>query len=281
MVPGAQRAWGMVGDTVTAQSGNPPYTFTATTAGNTITGQFVSGRSRGRGVQFTLAADCNSFTGGKISNDASAPPPPWPGTRTGCSWAGTWNTSLGTLTLTQEGKDVAGVYRNAQTQLNFKGTASGRSMSGEWVPMLGDHLGLNVTNISPNCSSFDGTLSTPSIKTWSGTLAQPAAPPTATAAATSTATPRVCNWTGTWDTAYGALTLTQSGTTLTGTYGANKLNATVTGSSANGKWSTASASGSLQFTMAAGCNAFTGTWGYGTASSGAGDWNGTRTTTKQ
>lgn len=280
---------GVVGDATSALSGGSPARFTGTTSGNTLTGQWVSGRgvTIGRGLQLTLAADCNSFAGSEINNDPTAPPPPWLGTRTGCSWTGTWNTSIalngqrGTLTLTQEGRDVTGVYRDNQVQLTFKGTAAERNLAGEWVPMLGDHLGLNAVNISPNCTSFDGTVETPGIWPLTGTLAQPAAAPTATATPRATATARPCNWTGTWDTAYGALTLTQSGSTLTGTYGANKLNATVNGSTVSGKWSTASTSGALQFTMAAGCNAFTGTWGYGTASAGAGEWNGTRVSTKQ
>ena len=45
-----------------ANQGKPVYITKDNTAGNTITGQFVSGRSRGRGVQFTLAADTRKGT---------------------------------------------------------------------------------------------------------------------------------------------------------------------------------------------------------------------------
>gem|GEM_PF-2383022 len=95
-----------------------------------------------------------------------------------------------------------------------------------------------------------------------------------------------CTWTGTWDTDWNKLHLTQTGSTVSGSYEYNqgRVTGTVSGNQFTGRWTEAPTyqepydAGGFVWTIAAGCSSFTGTWGYGTERS-AGTWNGTRAST--
>ncbi|HLE82311.1 MAG TPA: hypothetical protein VJA25_13625, partial [Dehalococcoidia bacterium] len=117
-----------------------------------------------------------------------------------------------------------------------------------------------------------------SFKTGGGVPAAPT--PTPVAAPTS------CTWTGTWDTDWNKLYLTQSGSTVSGSYeyDQGKVTGSVSGNQLTGRWTEAPTyrepydAGGFVWTISADCGSFSGTWGYGTDSS-AGTWNGTRAST--
>lgn len=96
---------------------------------------------------------------------------------------------------------------------------------------------------------------------------------TATSAAAAT-------WTGTWNTSYGELKLTEQGSSVTGNYfwagGPGSLSGTASGQTLSGRFSDPSGTGPLEFTMSADGLSFTGSWSYD--SGGNGTWTGTRTT---
>ncbi len=88
---------------------------------------------------------------------------------------------------------------------------------------------------------------------------------------------------GSWSTDWGALQLSQSGSTVTGTYthDSGKIIGTLSGHTLTGTWSEAPSyagdqdSGKFVWTISDDFNSFTGTWGYGSSSTGGG-WSGTR-----
>jgi hypothetical protein len=105
------------------------------------------------------------------------------------------------------------------------------------------------------------------------------------AAAGAQAVPQAaCQWTGDWDTPYGALRLTQNGTGVTGDYDwdQGRISGEAQGSVFRGAWNEApsrqapSDAGDLQFTMNANCQSFTGQWRYGTTGEWNFDWSGQR-----
>ena len=118
-------------------------------------------------------------------------------------------------------------------------------------------------------------------------------------AGSSSQMPPACSWAGTWNTNYGVMSLTQSGSMVEGNYELPDPNAatggiipgviqaTVENGALNGRWSLPeelTSAGRFVFSMEEDCNSFIGTWGYGDRSSGgqgpfsqhAGYWRGIR-----
>ena len=89
------------------------------------------------------------------------------------------------------------------------------------------------------------------------------------------------SWTGNWNTDFGAMHLTQSGSHVTGTYaycnGVATISGQVTGSALDGTWTQPcnSKQGRIHFVLSPSGISFTGLWSYGTASPTS-RWNGTR-----
>jgi hypothetical protein len=92
-------------------------------------------------------------------------------------------------------------------------------------------------------------------------------------------------WTGTWDTEWGVMTLTQSGSQVTGTYphDTGHIAGTVTGNLLKGRWTELptrkgpSDAGAVELTMSADGKTLTGRWNYaGSPTSWNTNWNGTR-----
>jgi hypothetical protein len=89
-------------------------------------------------------------------------------------------------------------------------------------------------------------------------------------------------FTGTWNTSFGSMQLTQTGNQVTGTYadcpnnGAT-ISGTVTGTALDGTWTEPchNAQGRIHFVLSADGKSFTGLWGVGSATP-TGAWNGTR-----
>jgi hypothetical protein len=92
------------------------------------------------------------------------------------------------------------------------------------------------------------------------------------------------NWSGTWDTDWGEMTLVQTGNTVTGeyTHDSGKISGTVSGNKLIGTWSESpsynppSDAGDVEFTLSANGNSFDGSWRYGSTGSMSGGWVGTR-----
>jgi hypothetical protein len=92
-----------------------------------------------------------------------------------------------------------------------------------------------------------------------------------------------CDWNGRWKTNYAGLTLTQTGSQVTGTYGlmGETMEGTVSGNTFQGTWKNPSYSastntGDMELTIAADCNSFTGRWRFGSEGDWDGIWEGTR-----
>jgi hypothetical protein len=94
-------------------------------------------------------------------------------------------------------------------------------------------------------------------------------------------------WTGTWDTQYGTMQLTQDGTRVTGTYGyapdaqRGKIDGMVSGATLRGTWDARESGGATEFgtiewVMSADGGRFDGSWVREGTTEG-GSWNGTRT----
>jgi hypothetical protein len=91
-------------------------------------------------------------------------------------------------------------------------------------------------------------------------------------------------WTGTWNTDYGTMRLTQRGGSVTGTYDwpvrPGKLAGTASGSVLTGTWTEdppSTGTGPFEFVMSSDGLRFTGTWS-DVVGGGGGTWSGTRTT---
>ncbi len=89
------------------------------------------------------------------------------------------------------------------------------------------------------------------------------------------------NFTGTWNTAWGPLKMTQTGDKVVGTYGGpypGKLQGVVKGNRLIYSWmGDHGAGGRGYFVLSADGNSFTGMWGRGNSPKNGGEWNGQRT----
>ena len=92
------------------------------------------------------------------------------------------------------------------------------------------------------------------------------------------------SWSGLWSTTYGAMQLTQSGSSVTGAYDyqGGTISGTASGNVLVGTWSQQPSyappndAGDLQFTLSADGRSFSGQWRYGSAGDYQTDWTGTR-----
>jgi hypothetical protein len=96
-----------------------------------------------------------------------------------------------------------------------------------------------------------------------------------------------CQWTGTWDTEFGPLRLSQSGETVSGDYDwdQGRLSGTVSGNVLRGTWNEVPTrqpptdAGEVALTMRADCQSFTGQWRYGSSEAWRTGWFGQRVST--
>ncbi len=93
------------------------------------------------------------------------------------------------------------------------------------------------------------------------------------------------SWTGTWSTNWGSMTLTQTGSSVSGSYAhdGGQIAGTASGLVLKGRWSEQPSrqppndAGDLEFTMSADGKSFTGRWRYGYTGAWSSDsWTGTR-----
>jgi hypothetical protein len=108
---------------------------------------------------------------------------------------------------------------------------------------------------------------------------EPAPEPAAPAADTPT-TATQTDFSGSWKTGWGPVTLTQSGSSVTGSYSGKftgKLDGTANGNVAELTWTqTNGEHGKARFTLASDGDSFKGTWGANSSYTNGGSWNGTR-----
>ena len=96
--------------------------------------------------------------------------------------------------------------------------------------------------------------------------------------------PTGCKWTGTWDSTWGKMYLTQTGNIVTGNYEHDngKINGTINGNNLIGTWAESPTylppndAGDFILTMSSDCKSFTGKWRYGTSGDWKEDWYGTK-----
>jgi hypothetical protein len=97
----------------------------------------------------------------------------------------------------------------------------------------------------------------------------------------------MCQWTGTWDTEFGLMRLSQSGETVSGDYDwdQGQISGTVSGNVLRGTWNEAPSrqpptdAGEVALTMRADCQSFTGQWRYGSSEAWRTGWFGQRVST--
>jgi hypothetical protein len=99
------------------------------------------------------------------------------------------------------------------------------------------------------------------------------------------APPVVTGWTGTWETTYGTMVLSQTGNQVTGNYehDSGHITGTVSGNVLTGTWSEAPTyspanndAGDVQLTISPDGNSFTGGWRHGSSGGWTMNWTGTK-----
>jgi hypothetical protein len=96
--------------------------------------------------------------------------------------------------------------------------------------------------------------------------------------------PTTCQWTGTWDTEFGPMRLSQSGASVSGDYDWDQglITGTVSGNVLRGTWNEAPSrqpptdAGEVELTMRDDCQSFTGRWRYGSSEAWRIGWFGQR-----
>ena len=83
---------------------------------------------------------------------------------------------------------------------------------------------------------------------------------------------------GTWNSDFGAMTVTQTGTAISGTYAGTEpgtFAGTIAGNKVSITWTAKTGEkGKAVLTISADGKAFTGTWGYAASETDGGAWNG-------
>lgn len=87
------------------------------------------------------------------------------------------------------------------------------------------------------------------------------------------------DWAGTWETNFGTMSLTQNGTSVTGSYAyqSGSINGTVSGNTLTGTWVETDDRGTFSFTLSADGKSFSGSWKETSPNPNqGGSWNGSR-----
>ncbi|HNW94154.1 MAG TPA: hypothetical protein PKM88_14690, partial [bacterium] len=161
-----------------------------------------------------------------------------------------WESNYGALTLTQSGARVTGTYYDGDGTL--AGTLTGSTLRYQYRDSTDSGCGEFVFAADGN--SFTGTWQGAGSGTWNGQR------PGQTAAAGNDNTR---TFTGTFTTTFGTMVLTQTGSSVTGTYdfaGGSSITGTVSGQTLTFTYREPSVSGEGEFVLAADGNSFTGKW---------------------
>ncbi len=167
--------------------------------------------SPGSTTTYTMTAHCGSTTATLQATVTVNPLPPaiFVG-----NFGGHWVTNFGTLDITQSSASVTGTYHNSFANSNgtIAGTMSGNTLNGTFT--IGGSGSIQFT-LGGSGNTFDGNWN--GSNKWCG-------------ARSGTAFPAGCGYSGAWSTTLTgfpscSMTLTQTDTTVTGTY----CNGTITG----------------------------------------------------
>jgi len=223
----------------------------------------------------------------------------WSGTRKGllklqfeadpsvpCDWTGTWDFDWSNeLQLTQSGSRVTGSYKRGGWNYTgyIDGTLSGTTLIGTWTEQ--DQTGRIEWAMQAGCNSFTGQY-THSMSATSGwyplhTPAKRVGQPQPQPNDQPSPQPVNLSWAGTWNTDWGTMEITVSGTAATGIYTTNngKLDGKINGRYFSGNWSRSPSykapkdAGSFLFVMSEDGNSFKGDWKYSDCS-WMGPWDG-------
>jgi hypothetical protein len=259
--------------------------ITGGVTGNTATGTWSESPSfqpplDAGDFTFTLSSDCKLFTGqwrygscdwdGDINGKRVAPPTPTPAptpaptpvpTPAGqTGWGGTWDSPYGKMVITVSGNQVTGAYEHSHGR--FTGTISGNTLRGVWAEEPSyrppEESGDMELTLAADAQSFTGRWRYGSSGSWTDNWNGSRSPALKVPGAQG-----ACDWTGTWSFDWDSnLRLTQSGTSVTGTYirGGKTcyVNGTVSDKTFNGTFTEGSDQGKIQLVISSDCNKFTG-----------------------
>jgi len=222
------------------------------------------------------------------------PPPPPPPPSTSKQFTGKWDTDWGGMNLLQVGNTLTGTYDYEGGKI--QGTIDGNTATGTWSEAPSYQPPLNAGDfifiLSADGKIISGKWRFGSCD-WDGDIRgtrgeQPAPPIPPTPTPTPTPITPTGDWSGTWSSNWGQMTLSQNGNQVTGSYTHDngKISATVSGNTLLGTWSEAPSytppndAGDMVFTMSADGQSFTGDWKYGsTGNWQKNGWQGTRMST--
>ncbi len=192
--------------------------------------------SPGSTTTYTITAHCGSTTATLQTTVTVNPAPPSVG-----NFGGHWVTNFGTLDITQSGPSVTGTYHNSFDGGNgtIAGNVSSNTLTGTYQK---SSSGAIQFTLGGGGNTFDGNWS--GSNKWCG-------------ARSGTAFPAGCGYSGAWSTTLTgysscSMALTQTDTTVTGTY----CNGTITGGVTSftsdaavlsGLWHIGSGTGSIEF----------------------------------
>jgi hypothetical protein len=307
------------GSTVTGTSNYYGWSLNGTVSGNSLTGtwsapdlppiwdstqnMYIAAPHIFGQVQLTLDPSGISFSGifkgeyhhtwdprfvvhgEKVGYTPTPTPPPPPPPSTSKQFTGKWDTNWGEMNLSQVGNTLTGSYDYDGGKL--AGTIDGTTATGTWSEAPSYQPPFDAGDFTFTLSA-DGKIITGQWRYGScdwesdirGTRGEQPPPPTPV-------TPTV-GWSGTWDSNWGQMTLSQSGNQVTGSYAhdTGRISGTVTGNMLSGQWSEAPSyappddAGDVEFTLSADGQSFTGHWRYDSSGAWSG-WTGTKTSTPQ
>lgn len=201
------------------------------------------------------------------------------------NWTGTWSTNWGTMTLKQKGDVVTGTYEWDNGKITAK--AKGNQLIGDWTETptrkTPNDAGQVIFTMNKGAKTFAGKWrygKTGTWGEWTGTKIANAK------ADDKFVNVKTFNWTGTYETNWGKMYLTQKGQIVTGTYehDTGKITAKVSGYQLLGTWSESpsykapSDAGEIMFTLSKDGKSFSGKWRYGNSGNWSA-WTGTKSAT--
>ncbi len=275
--------------------------------GNTLRGTWRDEDANGR-IAFVFNPDMSKFSGYWSYNNLepkAGSGDTWVGNRTGSASkmvasqpvqtplqvGGTYETGYGNMQLHQNGNKVSGTYKSYTGDGSVEGTLQGNVLIGTWKDSRSS--GQIRFVFSEDERAFAGFWSygsaVPNQDRWDGyrignTAAQPPVAMQPQAAAQPVQAYQASRVLGSYDTTYGMMELSQSGSRVSGTYkghtGTGTVEGVLEGNTLRGTWKDEDAKGRIAFVFAPDMSTFSGYWSYNDLepNAGSGDtWVGNRT----
>ncbi|WP_298367072.1 hypothetical protein [uncultured Lutibacter sp.] len=247
-----------------------------------------SSNSRTGNFEFIFNSDLSAFTG-KYGYNTATPTKKWNGKKVNSTAstntiktspvkiiniAGEYATDYGKMILNQNGNLVSGNYEGGNGTI--KGNIEGNRFFGTWKNSSNSRTGSFEFIFNSDLSAFTGkygyNTATPT-KKWNGKKVKS----TASTNTIKTSPVKIINISGEYATDYGKMTLNQNGNLVSGNYegGNGTIKGNIEGNRFFGTWKNSSNSrtGSFEFIFNSDLSAFTGKYGYNTATPTK-KWNG-------